>query len=70
MIERCKRCSGSKQIAPMGGLYKICDECNGVGHIDIAVVSADVAAPTKVIVKSRKKWGRGARHVEQTAAQS
>ena len=32
-IERCKACNGRKQTAPLGGIYKTCPACKGVGSI-------------------------------------
>lgn len=34
---RCLRCNGTKKIAPLGGILKTCDICNGLGY----VVAAD-----------------------------
>lgn len=32
---RCKKCRGTKKLMGMGGIYKNCDECNGVGQVDV-----------------------------------
>lgn len=33
-MQRCLRCQGSKKIAPMGGIYVTCIECNGIGFVE------------------------------------
>jgi hypothetical protein len=29
----CQTCRGSKQVAPLGGIYKNCTNCQGVGFV-------------------------------------
>jgi hypothetical protein len=40
MIERCSVCLGKKQIAGLGGIYKECSNCKGIGHIKIENMDA------------------------------
>lgn len=33
-LERCVKCQGSKKVAPMGGMYVTCLNCNGKGYVE------------------------------------
>lgn len=65
----CVRCNGSKKYAPLGGILKTCDLCNGIGYmiLDHATKSETKRFDTQgiqpiptndTIVKIRKKPGR------------
>ncbi len=36
-MQRCKRCNGTKRIAPMGGIYRDCTACHGIGMVKAPV---------------------------------
>lgn len=36
MHQRCLQCRGQKYATGLGGMRKRCQECNGVGYVDIA----------------------------------
>ena len=45
---RCKKCRGTKKLMGMGSIYKNCDECNGVGQVDVEDAEVTLANPAKV----------------------
>jgi len=54
VINRCKRCLGSKKINAMGSLIKDCPECDGTGlkpKEALPVVSSDPKKPVKNKIK-------------------
>lgn len=34
-VSVCKKCQGLKKVAPLGGIYKDCDECAGIGWLNV-----------------------------------
>lgn len=50
MVGRCEVCQGRKSVHGLGGIYKICTKCNGVGYISVQEALEPVV--------EKKKMGR------------
>lgn len=38
-LERCPTCRGTKTLLSMGGMYKSCEACKGIGYIEPVTLS-------------------------------
>lgn len=52
--ERCDSCRGTKVLLSLGGIYKDCSKCKGVGFIALTV-PADAEPMRPVVKRTRRK---------------
>lgn len=53
MLTRCHKCSGTKTFLGLGGMRKDCDNCHGIGQIEIKTSGLTNTGGTPVPARKR-----------------